>query len=253
MGEQKDDNYNSERVLHSDAKPGQFASLSMHGNDCIRLLDFPFEIQNEVREVIIKNWSRGIQSERTYMDSHEFKLCGYPWACRSGDAITSRRLITALLEALHNLRWIISISGKATSSTMNQDSLFFQYQPSPPDRFDWMCIGLAAGDRLYLVDAPLDLIKTVMQNLNNSIQSDLGYSYLGAYELKLKGFPWTGTSTHVMPTHQLLLKIFSALHDHGWSIYASADQRYGTSNDADTWHCRRHKNWMPEVPSYSPN
>jgi hypothetical protein len=186
-----------------------------------------------VREVIIAHWPRGIVSERTYASSHEFKLSGLPWQCHVGDSVTSRRLVTRVLEALYNLGWIINVTAKVSHGLSDLDTLLFQYGTHShrhPDlqgqiQYEWITVGFSTSDRLCLIDAPLDLIKTVMQTLGDSVESDLGYTYLGGYELKLNGTPWRATGEATMRTRQLALKVLEALRDHGWSVYASVDQK----------------------------
>ncbi|KAI3322401.1 hypothetical protein HD806DRAFT_499928, partial [Xylariaceae sp. AK1471] len=164
--------------------------------------------------------------------------------------------MTRLLEALYNLGWIINVTAKVSYSASDLDTLLFQYQPHPhhnPEcQYEWISIGFSMPDGIRLIDAPLDLIKTVMQTLGDSVLSDLGYTYLGGYELKLTGTPWRTMGEGTMRTRQLVLKVLAALQDHGWSVYASVDQKCLANGDADTWHCRRPQDWLPEVPGYSP-
>src|SRR6516164_6466171 len=57
-----------------------FASISLHRTDRIRLLQFPPEDITAIRNVMKENWIDGIQDERTYAKSHEFKCLGNPWS-----------------------------------------------------------------------------------------------------------------------------------------------------------------------------
>jgi hypothetical protein len=69
----------------------QFASLSLHSHDKLRLLEFPNEIVDAVRATIKKCYEFGIQREDTnYGGSHEFKLASYPWNGQGKDAVPSR-------------------------------------------------------------------------------------------------------------------------------------------------------------------
>lgn len=69
----------------------QFASLSLHSHDKLRLLEFPNEIVNAVRATIEKWYEFGIQREDSnYGGSHEFKLASYPWNGQGKDAVPSR-------------------------------------------------------------------------------------------------------------------------------------------------------------------
>ena len=69
----------------------RFASLSLHSYDCLRLLEFPYEIVDKIRVCLETHYEFGVQKENSdYGGSHEFKLSSYPWSGQGKDAITSR-------------------------------------------------------------------------------------------------------------------------------------------------------------------
>ncbi|CAJ2502280.1 Uu.00g096740.m01.CDS01 [Anthostomella pinea] len=234
-----------------------FASLSMHSFDRLRLLGFPSEIQQLVRQTLQAHWPRGVQEERPYGGSYEFKLKGNPWRALSEDGVTARRLITRLLEALFNVGWVLNLSADVSCKQRDIDTLIFRRQAAPPSPCDWMCMYFTSGDRIRVIDAPHDFEAALKRMLGAAVQTDKGYTYRGGYELKMRGWPWRASGEETMLARQMVLDMLSLLDEHGWSVYACVDQKEkpGGDNDsigdADTWHCRRVQGWAPGLPAYN--
>jgi len=221
-----------------------FASLSLHQTDRIRLLQFS-ATENGIREVIRRNWHRGIQSERPYSSSHEFKLSGNPWDGQGSDAIPARIVIREILAYLYSIGWVLYASTDVSKKRLDKDTLIFRkVQPPPVAR--WVSISFNQHDRLRLIGAPPELISAV-QNLLRSmrfIQQEFWKErHNNAYEFKLNGYPWTASGEETMRTRLLLLKLVEVLETNGWSLYASIDQNNGThgnnsdESETDSWYC----------------
>lgn len=57
--------------------------MTLNMSDRLRLLACPQEVVPLIRETIVKNWEAGIQVERGYNGSHEFKMKG--WYLKQSD------------------------------------------------------------------------------------------------------------------------------------------------------------------------
>lgn len=130
----------------------RFASLSMHMEDRLRFLCFPQEIVNICRQTIGAVWRRGIQSEREYGGSHEFKVYGNPWRGMGDEAVDARRLICALLGTLHGQGWVMTLSTDISKKNWDKDTLLFRHQVPAPAGCDWCCIGFSRNDRIKFID-----------------------------------------------------------------------------------------------------
>jgi hypothetical protein len=91
----------------------KFACVSLHMTDRIRLLRFPPQDTARIRDIIQRSWAKGIQDQRPYDASQEYKLHGNPWSPRgwSNDQRTdSRKLVCGLLEGLFDMGYILKAS-----------------------------------------------------------------------------------------------------------------------------------------------
>ncbi|KAJ7635048.1 hypothetical protein FB45DRAFT_1142854 [Roridomyces roridus] len=239
-----------------------FASLSMHMGDRLRLLNFPPEIIAIIRQTISTSWPRGLQSEMLYHGSHEFKLRGYPWRGHGEEGILSRRLMSRILSSLQTAGWLLTVVTDVSKKLTDLDTLVFRHAPSDrPDTsagLEWLCVHFSMGDKLKLIDAPED-IKQAIVGLSRRMQMlQLHKPYQGkgnagnAYEIKMVGYPWLATGGETMLARQFVLALLGILEEHGWSIYASIDQKAQgeDSGDLDTWHCVKTKGWTPGMPVF---
>ena len=231
-----------------------FASLSLHMTDKIRLLQFPSADIISIREIIQTKWPLGIQDERMYAKSHEFKLRGNPWNAHGSDGIPARILMRSLLAHLYGKGWILTASTDVSRKQSDKDTLMFRKQVEPPlAKSMWMAISFSHSDRLRLMGAGDDLIMAlrgmlkVMGLLQDESWKDRARD---AYEFKLYGSPWWPTGESTMATRLLLLKMVEMLEKFGWSLYASVDQNNGHTefSETDSWYCVKDRDWVPGMP-----
>jgi len=150
----------------------RFAALSMHLEDRLRFFNFPPEAFNICRKVIATEWTLGIQDEWDHAGSVEVKLSGVPWCGRLNIAaeakkriysmqgatgpvnepVEARRLICAILGALHSQGWVLTLSTDLGKGDWAKDVLLFRHQVPSPVEHDWCCIGFPAGDRITFID-----------------------------------------------------------------------------------------------------
>ncbi|KAI0472733.1 hypothetical protein GGR56DRAFT_651650, partial [Xylariaceae sp. FL0804] len=82
------------------------------------------------------------------------------------------------------------------------------------------------GDRLWLIDAPADLIFDVRAVLGQGawIRKDKGYTAPDVYEIKMMGRPWAASGKESMRVRKLVLDLLVTLKSYGWSVYAGVNQ-----------------------------
>lgn len=229
-----------------------FASISLHRADRLRLIAFPQADIDAIRQVIKASWRKGIQKEQKYGRSYEFKVYGNPWYGQGDDAVTSRILIRGVLAYLFSIGWILHASTDVSKKEFDKDTLFFRRQQQAPPPSDWISITFNQSDRLRLIGADANLIEDVKNTLAGLglLQTDIGWKdkINGAWEFKIRGYPWHASGEETMTTRFLLLKMLEILEAHGWSMYASVDQSMGHgehTSETDSWYCVKDKNWVP--------
>lgn len=230
-----------------------FASLSMHMTDRIRLFRFPEHITQVIQQAIITSWPQGIQDTREYCGSYEFKLKGNPWRSVSDEATHSRRLMNSILEALFNNGWVLSLSTDVSKKLEDKDTLVFRHQDPAPAPHQWLCVSFSRTDRIRFYDAPPELVQDVCQQLLPYKQSDGFYKLPGVYEFKIRGNPWYPSGAESMYGRAILLDLITVMEKHGFTVYASIDQKStssDTSRETDTWHCCRAAGWTPGAPVF---
>lgn len=232
-----------------------FACLSLHLTDRIRLLDFPEVTIDFFRAVIREHWTSGIQYERDYAGSFEFKLRGNPWQGRGNEAITSRRLIQNILHALHARGWVLMLSTDISKKLGDKDTLVFRHQVPEPAPCTWMSVAFSNSDRLRFIDAPVDLVQAMVPMVSPWIQRVDGETESQCYDVKMNGYPWGATGSETMEARRLMLALIKGLEQQGSTIYASINQKMHNSSEAsrgetDTWYCCRLVSWRPGMPVF---
>ncbi|KAK9241288.1 hypothetical protein V1525DRAFT_335067 [Lipomyces kononenkoae] len=231
-----------------------FACLSMHMTDRLRFLRFPKRDVSQVEAAIQRFWSRGIQDTRTYGESYEVKLHGHPWRPTSwgNEKIDACRLICQILNSLFDMGWVLKASVDISTKEFDKDTLLFRYQNPPPSRCTWIGICFGKGDKMYILDGPPELGRTLVNAFGSDIQShNVNRS---VFEIKFHGYPWRAHGTETVHARLILLTLLECLEQHGFSLYASVRQVQDAANDGysetDTWFCNRQINWTPGMPIY---
>jgi hypothetical protein len=232
-----------------------FASLSLHMTDRIRFLQFPKDITNAVQSTVTSVWPMGLQDTRDYYGSWELKLRGNPWRASGDEATYSRRLMCKVFETLYNRGWLLSLSTDVSKKQLDKDTLIFRSQNPAPQPCQWMCISFSKNDRIRFIDAPQDVVAAMITALQPVLQSHEQFRLTGVYELKIRGYPWLATGGETMGARKILLALMEGLERHGFTVYASIDQKTGPGGDShrsesDTWHCCRLVGWTPGQPVF---
>lgn len=87
-----------------------YFTVSLNSHDLLRLIGVPEGLVSAVRTTLQTFWSRGIQEERAYATSWQFKLRGNPWWASGDEAVDSRFLVLKILEALQAYGWSVAAS-----------------------------------------------------------------------------------------------------------------------------------------------
>lgn len=232
-----------------------FGSLSLHMSDRLRLMHFDNDDLAAVRAVLLRAWSWGIQAERPYSCSYEFKLRGSPWS-GSGTgpyAVPAQILMRELFACLYARGWIMTASTDISRKEYDKDMLIFRRQAVPPPPASWMAMSFKNGDKIRLLGAPQQLAHAMAGMLASmrALQAQsVKNAAAGQFEFKLHGYPWQASGEATMQARLLILRMMEVLEQHGWSLYASIDQNNGPSGDSgytetDAWYCVKSSDWTP--------
>lgn len=252
---QKDSSSSQPPAYSSPAFRTTFGSVSLHMSDRIRFVQLPPEDIAVIKNTIQRSWAWGIQAERPYSVSYEFKLRGSPWS-GSGTgsyAVPALILMREVFASLYSMGWIMTASTDISRKKFDKDTLIFRKQPVPPPAATWTAISFKTGDKLRFLGAPPELIaafSTLLKNMKLLQSEAVKDPRLQYHEFKLYGYPWAATGEETMKTRVLILKLVELLELHGWSLYASIDQNSGPSGDSnysetDSWYCVKSSDWRP--------
>ena len=132
-------------------------TLSLNGNDVVRLINAPPSLKSVVQDIIQRSWYRGIQQVSRYAGSVQFKLNGTPWWADGQETVESRFLILKLLESLQGYGWS-AVASLDTSRKVTDKSSFI-FRRSQPRQAPFFCVSLNGSTRLRLINAPENVIK----------------------------------------------------------------------------------------------
>lgn len=161
------------------------STVTMNQSDRLRLIRFTDRETTLLRQSISANWPKGIQDERVYHGSYEFKLKGSPFFGQGSSAVPARRLMCGVLAGLYGSGWelahvtdvskspvglLLSSSGlesycncaRADTELLvglqyDKDTLIFRFATSPPPPSYFCSISFNEGDKLRLIGGPGDL------------------------------------------------------------------------------------------------
>jgi hypothetical protein len=227
-----------------------FATISLHGSDRLRLLQFPAHDVDAIRAIIQSAWKQGIQKEQIYGSSKEFKLGGYPWQGYRSEGTHARVLMREIFAYLFSVGWILHASVDVSKSVFDKDTLVFRKQQSAPPPSEWIAISFNEGDKLRLIGAD-SALKASFGGMLNQMgllqREEWKEQGVNAWQFKLHGYPWRPTGEETMQTRILVIRMLETLEREGWSLYASVDQNEGSekSGETDSWYCVKEKGWVP--------
>lgn len=163
-------NFNLRRGAHTlcfeydpNVAPGVELSLATHftvsfnSHDLLRLIGAPEDLVSVVRNTIQTFWQRGIQEEKDYSGSWQFKLHGTPWHVTGDESVDSRYLVLKVLEALQAHGWSVAAAIDCSRKLSDKSSLIFRR--SQPRQSQFFCVSLNGSAQLWLINATEDVTK----------------------------------------------------------------------------------------------
>lgn len=216
-------------------------TISLNMTDRIRLIGVPPNLGPIIRDAIKRGWGNGIQSEREYHGTHEFKLSGNPWYGTGDEAVMSRRLVAYILTAMAANGWNLIQSSDVSKKPGDKDTLFFE-NGMPDPEVQIFPISFNMTDRIRVIDAPAIIPfvkKAIDMQWTRGVQNER--EYYGSHEFKLSGTPWWPDGSETVMARMLLTQILANLRSIGFKLYGSIDQSTGTekNQDLESWYFRK--------------
>ena len=207
----------------------QFCTISLNLNNRLRVINAPGTVVAVIRKVIETTWlCGGIQADREYHGSREFKLSGNPWHSIKVEAVMSRCLILKILEAMREQGWH-NIAGIDISRGVTDKSTLI-FQKGEPKRSPVICLSLNDVDKFRLINMPGQLVELFRQILlcrwPNGVQEEkkLTLTSGSVWQMKLFGRPWNGgESNDTIHARSFLCNIIQEFIERGWRPFLSAD------------------------------
>ena len=201
-----------------------------------------------IRETIVTHWSPGIVKEGDQARALEFRLKNYAWT-----AISSARLLRQIMEALFNHRWVITTVTAVSRSPFVLDQMFFEYVHPQPRPRHWTMIQFVGVDKLWVYDAPGDLLHVMVAALGGNMITHgpaKKNAPPGTYEFKLKGAPWSGRPKDHTAASLHVMTLLQTLRRNGFEIYANIDamlqfRKEHAQRWQDTWILNRPVDYDP--------
>jgi hypothetical protein len=140
-----------------------------------------------------------------------------------------------LLANMHSAGWVLSLTADISKAVSDCDTLIFRHQVPAPAPCQWLCISFSRSDRLRLIDAPADLTEAVAAGLvgAGALQSRKDHDVPGCHEFKMVGYPWLASyGAGTMTARMIVLMLLSVLEAHGWTVYASVDQKSQSNGES---------------------
>ncbi|PWY76019.1 hypothetical protein BO94DRAFT_499347 [Aspergillus sclerotioniger CBS 115572] len=230
----------------------EYALVSFSGTDRIRLVRFPDDLVTVVSETLRRIWSKGIQDVRRRNDYVELKLRGNPFAySQDEEKIAIRKTVLGILETLAQEGWYVLPGagglGKMRSSggSGEKDSLVIQRQEQPQSHLSWLCVSFDSDDLIHLIDAPFELARSVIDMFGDKVERCNQDLVSGNFEIKLRGNPWTRSSSDgAVQGRLILLDVLRCLQGQAYALSANLDLDGGDGGSlyrsrGEIWFCCR--------------
>ena len=238
-------------------EPAQFCTISLNRNDRVRVINASETVIDLIRAVILNTWEcGGIQTEKDWNDSWEFKLSGAPWHSTNEESTMARFLVLKILEAMQERGWH-NIAGLQISRHATDKSVMV-FHKREPKYSPVMCLSLNDVDTFRLINMPDNLVELFKQILfsrwSKGIKQEKEWTISSSRvcEIKLAGRPWSGgQSNDTFHARSFLCNILQEFMERGWTVLLSADvsakyvhQEYGADYPTDV-----HSMWFVYDPA----
>ncbi|KAF4344211.1 hypothetical protein FBEOM_1805 [Fusarium beomiforme] len=203
----------------------RFASITRHGTDRIRLINFSDVEMGAVHEIVRTTWDRGIDKVYSQETSREFKLKGFPWGYDPDGNEQAMLLTIRILEVNHT-----------------------------PPPCEWLNASFHGhgGDKLKILNhPPADLVKEIVSTFSTDIQRHEVTKE--RIKIKFKEYPWRSLDSDGAETQLKVLALFEVLERNGFTLYARPGAKFNFENDPfepNVFVFQRRKESAPEAPVY---
>ncbi|PYH94069.1 hypothetical protein BO71DRAFT_419638 [Aspergillus ellipticus CBS 707.79] len=230
-----------------------YTLLSFSGTDRIRLIRFPEELVTLVSETLRTVWPKGVQDVRRRNEYVEVKLRGNPLSySQDEEKIALRQTVLKILETLAKAGWYVLPGAgglrrlRSSGGVGERDSLVFQrWQQQQQNHLSWICVSFDSDDLIHLIDAPFELARSVIDMFGDKVERCNQDLVSGNFEIKLRGGPWSRSSTDgVVQGRLILLDVLGSLQGQGYALSANLDLDGGNGGSSykssgDIWFCCR--------------
>ncbi|CAO3568899.1 unnamed protein product [Mortierella alpina] len=239
----------------------RICTISLTGNDKIRLIGTPAPLTPLIRSAILSTWGT-IQRESNYAGAHEFKLSGTPWHGQGPDSVRSRRLLSSLLFTMARVGWNLLQATDVSQREHDKDTLFFEYTEPPSQsasgsretdaagalrEVELFAVSFHKSDRIRVISPqPPEVALRMMGLVKQAVASQWKYGiqqeqdYCGALEIKLQGNPWQAKGDESVYARMMLAQMIANFQADGFKLYASIGIGAGSDgHDVQSWVLRR--------------
>lgn len=219
-----------------------FAMMSMHKRDKLRFLHFPEDIYTAAESIITNSWPPGVQEQKMYGESYEYKLKGSPWGMMGHqEGVGSRILLRNMFAFLHRRGWVLVTPLSHSVRPGTKDSLIFkkkQGSPSPPPSVDWLVLAFMHTKKLRVIGDEPGVMKSLREAFEGMDVFESDEWTYDSFEFKFKYAPWRAHGEATVKARLLLLQIIEVMDGQGWVSYCACKQRTDSDDvkHPDTWY-----------------
>jgi hypothetical protein len=206
----------------------QYCAISLGSTDMLRLVHAPPRTEAMLRTAIKDFWTPGIQQVDEIHDAWEYQLVGTPWRANGTTTVTSRRLMCAVLEAMHCAGWVLVTATDLCRDAMDASTFIFRRSEElTGERRRVVALSTHETDKIRIVNAPNGggIVSSVGQAIRMGWPKgvDREREYGGSYEFKLHGQPWWCNGEDTVPLRQLAMNLIHAMGECGYDPLTCAD------------------------------
>lgn len=115
------------------------------------------------------------------------------------------------------------------------------FQSQHPEHVSWLCVSFDSDDLIHLINAPRELINSILETFKDKIKKCNQEFISGIFEIQFKDTPWSQSSSKIQ-SKLVLLDLLQCLEQQGFSLRATLDLDHGKGGDSykssgETWFC----------------
>ena len=205
-------------------EPSRFFALSLNRNDRIRLINAPNDLANAIKTAIMQAWPKGVQEEMIIGTTYEIKIKGNPWWCDAEETVYSRQLVSNIFKLLRQYSWNFYATCELSYHLNSKGVFFFRYDSTTNINLRPLCISLNESDKIRVIDANQNHVNAVVDAIAVAWPKGMQDQslYAGASQFKLRGNPFSGSSSNLIYASAVMMYIFANLKSQGAIFQCSA-------------------------------